>query len=50
MKHNKDLWDAKTIDDILCGNEQSLASTRKRARSDNGDDESVVVSELDDSF
>ena len=50
LKHNKDLWNAKTIDDILCSNEQSPASTRKRARSDNGDSESVAASELDDIF
>jgi len=49
LKNNKDLWDAKTIDDILCGNEQLPATTRKRAYSDIEDSESVAVSELDDS-
>ena len=50
LKYNEDLWDAKTIDDILCRNEQSPATTRKRARSDNGDSESVTASELDECF
>jgi len=49
-KNNKDLWDAKTLDDILCDNEQLPATTRKRAHSDNGDSESVAVTELDDSL
>jgi len=50
LKNNKDVWDATTIDDILCGNEPLAATTRKRAHSDNGDSESVAVSELDDSL
>jgi len=42
LKHNKDLWNAKTIDDILSRDELISSSTRKHANSDNGDSESIA--------